>query len=461
MAGHKFHHTVLREYDIRGTVGQTLSALDAHAIGRAFGTLVVREGKGPKVVCVGYDGRLSSPELEAGLVRGLTESGVDVVRIGLGPTPMLYFSVFHLKAGGGIMVTGSHNPKDQNGFKFMFGTHSFFGEDITRLGKLASAGDYVSGAGTAKEVRVNEAYVDTLAAALPKGISLGTVAWDPGNGAAGEVLQALVRKLPGKHVLINEKIDGHFPAHHPDPTVAENLVQLQDLVKANKAVVGIGLDGDGDRIGVVDDQTGILWADMLLALLAREVLAARPGAQVIADVKSSSVLFDEITRLGGKPLMWKTGHALIKSKMAELNAPLAGELSGHIFFADRYFGYDDALYAAIRLLSLLGTAGKPLSRIRSELPGLVNTPELRFFCAEERKFAVVDEVRDRLKAKGAKVSDIDGVRVTTADGWWLLRASNTQAALIARAEAKDQPALVRLRMEVSRELGLSGVKLPD
>ncbi len=264
------------------------------------------------------------------------------------------------------------------------------------------------------------------------------VAWDAGNGATGEIMAALCQRLPGKHIALNEKIDGTFPAHHPDPTVPENLAQLIAAVKQDGLDVGIAFDGDGDRIGVVDDEGGILWGDQLLMLYGADVLREKPGATIIADVKASGALFEEIERLGGKPLMWKTGHSLIKSKMAETKSPLAGEMSGHIFFADKYFGYDDALYAAVRLISLLSRSGKKLSDLRKALPKRVNTPEIRFPCDDSRKFAVIDEVKARLKKAGADFSDVDGVRVSGPDGWWLLRASNTQPMLVARCEAKDE-----------------------
>jgi phosphomannomutase len=457
---HRFDPVILREYDIRGTVGTTLFEDDAYAIGRAFGSVVA--GSGGKTICVGLDGRTTSPGLEERLVQGLTECGLDVLRVGLGPTPLLYFSVHHLGADAGVMVTGSHNPAAHNGFKMMLGTHSFFGEDITALGVRAAAGNFVDGEGTTTDTEMIPAYLAELADVYSDGSeNPPSVAWDPGNGAAGDVVTALVKRLPGRHVLINEVIDGTFPAHHPDPTMPENLEQLQKAIADNKCDLGIALDGDGDRIGVIDGQGRILWSDQLLALLARDVLQANPGAPVIADVKSSSALFGEIARLGGRPIMWRTGHSLIKSKMAEENAPLAGEMSGHIFFADRYYGFDDAVYAGVRLLDHLARTGMSLAALYDELPGLVNTPELRFDCPDDRKFDVIKELQARLAASGADVNDIDGVRVTTPDGWWLVRASNTQAVLVARAEAENETALAALKSEMAAALAASGVELPD
>jgi len=457
---HRFDPTVLREYDIRGVVGRTLSAADARAVGRGFGTVLVESGA--STVAVGLDGRLSSPELEAALVDGLTSTGIEVWRVGLGPTPMLYFATVSLGAGGGIMVTGSHNPPDHNGFKMMLGKRSFFGADIKRLGERAAAGDFrkSSSRGAVGERPVLDRYVERLAADYRGGRTLSVV-WDAGNGAAGEAMARLVRVLPGRHRLLNEAVDGRFPAHHPDPTDPKTLRQLQAEVAATHADLGIAFDGDGDRIGVVDGKGRILWGDQLMILLARDLLAERPGATVIADVKASQALFDEIARAGGKPLMWRTGHSLIKSKMAETGAPLAGEMSGHIFFADRYYGYDDALYAAVRLLSLLARSDRSLAAHRDALPEVVNTPELRFPSTEDRKFAVVAEVKDRLTRAGAELSDIDGVRVRTADGWWLLRASNTQDVLVVRCEARDAAGLDRLKAAVVGELGKSGVAAPS
>ena len=454
---HHFHPTILREYDVRGIFGDTLSVDDASALGRALGTAVVRDGGSS--ICVGYDGRISSPELEAALVDSLVACGLKVYRVGRGPTPMLYFSVYHLDADGGIMVTGSHNPPDYNGFKMMLGKKAVYGDRIQALGRTAAAGDYVDGDGSAESVDIADAYVDRLLQDYHGRREL-TVVWDAGNGAAGDVLQKLAAKLPGRHILLNETIDGTFPAHHPDPTVEANLVQLQETVRGMGADLGIGFDGDGDRIGVVDGQGRVIWGDQLIALMARDVLQANPGATIIADVKASQVLFDEIARLGGNPVMFKTGHSLIKSKMAEMNSPLAGEMSGHIFFADKFYGFDDALYVAARFLSQVAAGDASVDSLRDSLPAVVNTPELRFDCDETRKFEVVEEVRTRLAANGAEVNDIDGVRVNGPDGWWLLRASNTQAVLVARCEASDEAGLGRLKQQLADQIRQSGLSLP-
>ncbi len=457
-SAHSFDGTILREYDIRGIVGDTLTGDDAYAIGRAFGSEIVRTGG--DTVCVGYDGRLSSPEMEQAVVEGLKDCGVEAIRVGLGPTPMLYFAVNFLSADGGIMVSGSHNPPDYNGFKMMYIAEPFYGDDILNLGRIAAAADYESGGGSDRSEPMLDHYVERILQDYREGRDL-KVAWDAGNGAAGEAMVQVAAQLPGEHILLNEKVDGNFPAHHPDPTVVENLQQLRDTVLTQGCDLGIALDGDGDRIGVIDSEGEILWGDQLMVVWAADVLAANPGATIIADVKASQVLFDQVAAMGGKPLMWRTGHSLIKAKMAETGALLSGEMSGHIFFADRYFGYDDALYAAVRLLATMASRDDTLADIRKSLPQLMNTPELRFPCSEERKFEVVDEVRERLAASGAEVSDIDGVRVLTDDGWWLLRSSNTQDVLVARCEAETADGLERLKAALIEQVRASGIKPPN
>ena len=327
---------------------------------------------------------------------------------------------------------------------------------------MAAAGDVVAETqGSDRRIDIAQEYVARLLADWDGGDRMLKVVWDNGNGAAGEVLERLVAGLPGEHVVLNGAIDGTFPAHHPDPTVPKNLEQLIVEVAARRADIGIALDGDADRIGLIDDKGRILFGDQLLVILARDVLHARPGATIIADVKASQVLFDEVARAGGDPLMWKTGHSLIKAKMAETGAPLAGEMSGHIFFADHWYGFDDALYAAVRTLGVLARMDVKLSDVRDALPQVINTPEIRFDCDDTRKFAVIEEVAARLRTEGAKVSETDGVRVLTDDGWWLLRASNTQAVLVARAEAGTEPGLERLKHALVRQLEQSGLPAPD
>ena len=450
---HRFDPTSLREYDIRGIVGQTLSEADAWALGRSFATLVRRAGG--RRVAVGRDGRDSSPGLEAALIRGLVESGVDAVRIGVGPTPMLYYAEAELDVGGGIMITGSHNPPEYNGFKMVLGGAAFFGVDIQKVGRMAADDDWEVGEGAIEDEQVIDHYVDRLLEGFDGGAF--RIGWDAGNGAAGPAIEKLVGRLSGEHFLLYTDVDSRFPNHHPDPTDERNLADLKRLVRDEGLDMGFAFDGDGDRIGAVDGEGRTIWGDQLLAILAEPVLADCPGATIIADVKASQALFDRVAELGGAPLMWKTGHSHIKSKMKETGAPLAGEMSGHIFFGHQYYGFDDALYAAVRLIRAVTRLGGSLAGLRSAMPEIVNTPELRFQVDESRKFAVVQEVLDRLAASGAEVDRTDGARVSTPEGWWLLRASNTQDVLVARAEAKDEAGLDRLVAQIDEQLALSGV----
>lgn len=459
LPGHAFHSSILRAYDIRGVYGETLFEADARALGRAFGTTVIRAcGKPQPQIMLGYDGRLSTPALRAALVEGLVSTGAAVQEIGLGPTPMLYFSVYHAKADAGLMITGSHNPGHHNGFKMMLGQQSFFGEDIQRLGALALAGDFVEGAGSLVSTPVKEAYLEALLDGFrAKGARPLNIVFDPGNGAAGEIALALAERLPGAHRVINAEIDGNFPNHHPDPTVPENMQQLVAEVQAGGFDLGIAFDGDADRVGAVDKTGRILYGDQLMVLFARDVLMGHPGATIIADVKASQCLFDAIAAAGGTPLMWKTGHSLIKAKMKETGAKLAGEMSGHIFFADRWFGFDDGLYAGVRLANLLAHGKEPPEVLMDALPVVHNTPEIRINTTEERKFALVEEMRARLREEGATMSEVDGIRVQTPDGWWLARASNTQAAVIVRAESASAEGLTRLKQALKEQLTLSGI----
>ena len=452
---HVFNPTILREYDIRGIIDETLSDTDAYAIGRSFGTCLIRAGG--KTAAVGYDGRVSSPILEEALVRGLTECGVDVVRIGMGPTPMLYYAEAALdNVDGGIEITGSHNPTNYNGFKMVLQGRPFFGADIVQIGEMAATGDWVDGHGMASEHDIIDEYVARLMQAAPdKAFRIG---WDTGNGAAGPVVEKLTKLLPGEHHLLFTEVDGNFPNHHPDPTDEANLVDLRKLVAERNLDFGLAFDGDGDRIGAIDGQGRVIWGDQLLQIFAEDVLAEVPGATIIADVKASQALFDRVTALGGKPLMWKTGHSLIKSKMKETGSPLAGEMSGHIFFKHEYYGFDDAIYAAVRLIGASAKLGKSVTELRGAMPVMINTPEMRFQVDEARKFAVIDEVLARLSADGADVNNTDGARVNTADGWWLLRASNTQDVLVARAEASSEEGLERLMAQIDAQLAASGLE---
>lgn len=458
---HCFHPTVLREYDIRGIIGETLGADDARAIGRGFGTMLAEAGG--KKVAVGYDGRVSSPMLEHALVEGLNASGMDVVRIGMGPTPMLYYAeASAADVDGGIQITGSHNPANYNGFKMVFRGRPFFGADIQELGRRGAAGEWADGSGTNEDRDVLDAYIDRMLAALD-GIDTAAlsglkVGWDAGNGAAGPVLEKLAARLPGEHHLLYTEVDGEFPNHHPDPTVEENLVDLRELVAAKSLDFGVAFDGDGDRIGAIDGEGRVIWGDQLLMVYAEDLLSRRQGATIIADVKASRALFDHVAAHGGKPLMWKTGHSLIKSKMKETGSPLAGEMSGHVFFADEYYGYDDALYAGVRLIAAAARLGKSVTELRASMPPMINTPEMRFQVDESRKFAAIGEIAERIAASDAVADTTDGVRVTTDDGWWLLRASNTQDVLVARAESESEEGLARLVAQIDEQLAASGLE---
>lgn len=466
VAPYEFNPVVLREYDIRGLVDKNLGEQDAYALGAAFGTYVIEHSQqtGTMHVCVGWDGRESSPRFAEKLIQGLCDVGLQVDKVGLGPTPMTYFALKDRGASAAVMITGSHNPSDYNGFKMALQNGPVYGEIIQEIARIAKDGAYhvPKSKGEVRELEIMPAYVDRLLRDLNAKSDDVKVAWDNGNGAAGQALRMLVDRLPGEHHVLYEEIDGDFPNHHPDPTVDKNLVDLQKLVLEKGCDVGIAFDGDGDRIGVVDEKGQVIRCDMLLAIYAREVIESRPSATIIGDIKCSQAMFDEIKRLGGRPVIWKTGHSLIKAKMAELKAPLAGELSGHIFFADKYYGFDDALYCAVRLLNEVMEADVPLSQVLSEVPQCVNTPEHRIEVDEEIKFSSVDVLKEKAMSslsEGAQVLDIDGVRVQTENGWWLVRASNTQNALVFRAEAPTQGQLDAIVNEASDLMRQSGIKV--
>lgn len=458
---HAFDPTVLREYDIRGIIGETLGPDDARAIGRGFATMLAEAG-GSKVA-VGYDGRVSSPLLEHALIEGLTASGMDVVRIGMGPTPMLYYAEASADdVDGGIQITGSHNPANYNGFKMVFQGRPFFGADIQELGRRGAEGEWADGSGEVESRDVIDAYIERMIEAL-NGVEPGVldslkVGWDAGNGAAGPALEKLTARLPGEHHLLFTEVDGNFPNHHPDPTVEENLEDLRKLVADKSLDFGVAFDGDGDRIGAIDGEGRVIWGDQLLMIYAEDLLARTKGATIIADVKASRALFDHVATHGGNPVMWKTGHSLIKSKMKETGSPLAGEMSGHVFFADEYYGYDDALYAGVRLMTAAARLDRSVTQLRGAMPPMVNTPEMRFQVDESRKFAAIEEIAGRIAASDAVADTTDGVRVTTDDGWWLLRASNTQDVLVARAESESQEGLDRLVAQIDAQLEASGLQ---
>ncbi|WP_217433894.1 phosphomannomutase/phosphoglucomutase [Caulobacter sp. S45] len=447
----------MRAYDIRGKVPGQIEGSDAHALGLAYAALA--RARGLRRIGVGRDGRTSSPALEAALVRGLTEGGMAVKRIGLGPTPMLAFAVRRLALDGGIMVTASHNPPDENGFKLLLGPERIHGSALAEL--AASRGARAPG-GSVEDSSVLEAYVARLAQAAGAMAPL-KVAWDCGNGAAGPAVERLVSSLPGEHHLMHATVDGRFPNHHPDPAVEANLADLSEAVLSHRCDVGLAFDGDGDRIGVVDEEGQVLWADQLLLFLAREVVAANPGATIVADVKSSAVLFEGVRAAGGRPVMAPSGYVLVREAMRREGALLGGELSGHIFYADRWDGTDDGLYVAARLLCALSRSleegGAGLAAFRRALPAAVATPELRIACPEPRKSQVLAAVTARLNARGVRTDPALGLRVESEDGWWLLRASGTEPKLTLRCEGQDAAALARVKAALREELAAAGLEV--
>lgn len=445
----KVRKEIFREYDIRGVVGQDLDRSVAVTIGRAVATKVQRAGR--KEVAVGRDCRLSSPELAEGLIEGLLASGCDVVNLGVVPTPLVYFSSFYKKKEAAVMITGSHNPAEFNGFKIMIGEETLHGEEIQDIFRIIKEGQFVSASTPGKKTDFDPIpeYIDYVAGQVKLERPVKVVV-DSGNGTAGPVAVPLFKKLGAEIVELYTEMDGRFPNHHPDPTLPEALKDLMTKVAETGAELGIAYDGDGDRIGAVDETGKIIWGDQLMIIFARDLLARHPGAAIISEVKASKLLYDEIARLGGRPIMWKTGHSLIKKKIKEEKALLAGEMSGHIFFADRWFGFDDAIYASARLLEIVSRSTKKLSEYLADLPRTYNTPEIRIYASDEVKFKIVDLVKAELSQRPdvRQIIDIDGVRAVFDHGWGLLRASNTQPVLVLRFEADSPENLDKLQQEI-------------
>ena len=461
MRSHQFHPHVLRAYDIRGRVNETLNETDAFALGLAFAHHVLN--KGGKRVVIGRDGRLSSPDLARCLSDGLRGGGINVINIGIAPTPMVYFADIHFNADGAIQVTGSHNPPDHNGFKMVLGHKPFFGDDITRLATRAEKGLQEQGGGEVTHENINAPYLNTLVSYAGNLAPLAdqTVIWDCGNGAAGVIVPTLTAQLDGRHQILFADIDGIFPHHHPDPSDPSNLVAMSEAIKTSSALLGIGFDGDGDRIGVIDSTGRHITGDLLTAFLAKGILRNHPGAKIIFDVKASQVALDAVSALGGEVVLSKTGHSFMKSSLRAHNAPFGGEMSGHIFIADGYYGYDDAMLAAVAVLKEICIGGESITDFIDNLPPVFSTPELRIPCADDRKFSAVEEIISMIStASDATILDIitiDGIRVIEKNGWWLIRASNTGGEIVVRAEGDSVDSLDRLKSQIYNHLSKVGV----
>jgi phosphomannomutase/phosphoglucomutase len=448
---------IFREYDIRGVAEVDFDVTFARTLGRAFGTLAAERGK--QRLVVGRDCRLTSDRYAAAVAEGIRATGLGVVDVGVCPTPLMYFALFAWGMDGGVQVTGSHNPADYNGFKLCVGTEALHGEQIQDLRRRFEAGRFRSGEGRAESRPVIPAYQDHVVENVGRLGRAIAVVVDAGNGTAGPVAPAIYRRLGARVTELFCEMDGRFPNHHPDPTVPENMQHLVRRVAETGAELGIAFDGDADRIGVVDAAGRIIWGDELLVLYGRDVLSRNPGAVIVSEVKCSQRLYDDLAAHGGRAIMWKAGHSLLKAKMRETGALLGGEMSGHIFFKERYFGYDDAVYAGARLLEILARTGRTVSELLSDLPPAHVTPEIRVDCPDDVKFAVADRVRDRFRAEGRRLVDVDGVRVEFPHGWGLLRASNTQPVLVMRFEARSPTELQEYRRTVEEAVAAARAEL--
>ena len=441
---------IFRQYDIRGKVDEDLTPETVRTLGRAMGTKFRRGGI--RQTALGRDCRLSSPAFSDYLSEGIMSAGCDVVDLGTIPTPLLYFSIYTRDYSSGVMITGSHNPPEYNGFKMMMGKKTLYGDGIQEIYHLIRNQDFVTESpGNKSSADIFPEYMEYVTGNIKMGDRKIKLAVDAGNGTGGRVAVPIFKKLGCEVTELYCEMDGHFPNHHPDPTVPEALEDLIQSVKSSDLDLGIAFDGDSDRIGVVDEKGQIIWGDKLMILFSRDILPSNPGAAVISEVKASQLLYDEIEKLGGRPIMWKTGHSLIKQKIREENAILAGEMSGHIFFNDRFFGFDDALYSSARAAELLSHREKPLSQLLSDLPDMVSTPEIRIYASDQVKFKIVDQVKEKL-AENYPVIDIDGVRAQFPHGWGLVRASNTQEALVLRFEADSEEELNAIRSQVEARI---------
>ncbi|WP_419235474.1 phosphomannomutase/phosphoglucomutase [Rickettsia endosymbiont of Nabis limbatus] len=452
---------IFRAYDIRGNILTDLTVEVAYKVGFCFAKMTIKDGNNK--ICVGMDGRLSSPALYKLLEIGLVNGGAEVINIGVVPSPVLYFADKKSTPAGSIMVTGSHNPRDDNGFKIIQHGKSFFGSQIQDLLTEILNTDWSNNPPeinlvNKNKINISDRYIKNILEAVNINLNL-KVAWDPGNGATGNIVEELKNHLNNENIIINSKIDGNFPSHHPDPTKADNLQELIKLVKEQNCDLGIAFDGDGDRIGIVSSSGKMLFGDQILCIFAEDILKENPNATIILDVKASQLIADRIKSYGGQPIIWRTGHPFIKSKMAESKALLAGEMSGHIFFADKYFGFDDAIYAALRFLDLLTRSNKTLDEIIYELPKSYSTPEIKIFVPSELKLQIIEEIKEKLLKNKIEFNDIDGVRVNTEVGWWLLRSSNTESAIIARAESSNAKKLEELKTMINQLLSKYGLTI--
>jgi len=447
---------LFREYDIRGRVPEELNQETAYRLGQCFGAYY--RDFGAKRISLGRDCRLSSPELRLGVLEGMMDAGMDVKDLGMVPTPLLYFSLHHLHVDGGIQITGSHNPPEYNGFKICLGKTTIYGEEIQKLRRIGESGSFPKGKGSVETREVIRPYREEVLKRIRCGQKARKVVLDAGNGVAGLVAPELYARMGVEVEELFCEPDGLFPNHHPDPTLPENLRHLVQRVSDTSADLGIAFDGDADRIGVVDRKGKVLWGDQLMILFSRDLLKRHPGAKIIGEVKCSQVLYDDIRKNGGVPIMWKAGHSLIKAKMKEEGALLAGEMSGHLFFAERYFGYDDAIYAGARLLEILTSEKRELDELLAGVPSLVSTPEIRLDCPDDRKFQIVADLASEFK-KEYQVIDVDGARVVFKNGWGLIRASNTQPVLVLRFEAQDQKTLGDIQKVFTNKLAKRGLKV--
>jgi len=447
---------IFREYDIRGRVPEELNRETAYRLGQCFGAYY--QSFGAKRISLGRDCRLSSPELRQGVMEGMMDAGIHVIDVGMVPTPLLYFSLHHSDVDGGIQITGSHNPPEYNGFKVCLGKTTIYGEEIQKLRKIGESGSFPKGKGSVETKEVIQPYCEEILKRIRCGQVARKVVLDAGNGVAGLVAPELYGRMGIEVEKLFCEPDGRFPNHHPDPTLPENLKHLIQKVSDTSADLGIAFDGDADRIGVVDRRGKIIWGDQLMIIFSRDLLKRHPGAKIIGEVKCSQVLYDDIRKNGGVPIMWKAGHSLIKGKMKEEGALLAGEMSGHLFFAERYFGYDDAIYAGARLLEILTTEDKEIEELLAGLPTLVSTPEIRIDCPDDQKFQIVADLASEFKRE-YQVIDVDGARVVFKGGWGLIRASNTQPVLVLRFEAEDQKTLQEIQRIFMDKLAKKGLKL--